>query len=138
MHPLDAHDLARRIETVRPGYWTNVVDGLLYMTCIDCGIAHSILIRGGPTVHEVRTDFEPVLTEATRENDAIELPVYRELIALRETVVQYKRALEEVDKKAEAALCYFDATTKQVFLKEIRKAVEAVGVQGGLTKPDNV
>lgn len=133
MHPEDAHDLARRIEVVRPGYWTSVVNGMLYMTCIDCGVSHSIMIRGGPTAHEIRTEHEPVLTEATRENDTLELALYREVIQLREQNAQLKYQREELEQlrgwiyKVVPYLARAEGFTSIQFHDEVVRYLRALG-----------
>lgn len=95
MDSSDAHRLASQIETVRCGQWTSIADGAIYLTCYQCGQSHLIRIKGGPTAHEVRTEEEEVLTEAVRETDVLALPIYREVIALREENINLRRSHED-------------------------------------------
>lgn len=44
------------------------------------------------------------------------------------------RALLEIDRLAEAGLCQFSSGGKHAFLRDIRKEVEKLGLQGGLTR----
>ena len=49
-----------------------------------------------------------------------------ETIKLRET-------LEEIDLLAEAGLCQFSVLGKHAFLKDIRRKIAELGIQGGVT-----
>jgi hypothetical protein len=44
-------------------------------------------------------------------------------------------ALREVDRLAEAGLCYRTAAGKHEFLADIRSVISVAGVSGGLTPP---
>lgn len=96
MHTDDAVELAKNIKTVGYSEWTDVVDGLLYTTCSECGDSHLLMVKQvGPDMCRVRLVQEAELTAATRENESMELPLYRELIRLREENIQLRRKVEE-------------------------------------------
>lgn len=52
----------------------------------------------------------------------------------KEDTERYRRALEAIDRAAEAGMCQFGADGKHAFLRDIRKLIAGAGVQGGLTK----
>lgn len=52
-----------------------------------------------------------------------------------EEIKQLENTIEEVDRLAEAGLCYFSSESKHAFLRDIRAKVKEAGLQGGLTEP---
>jgi len=105
MHHRDAIELARNIETASYYSWFSVPHGLIYQTCGECGSAHAIMIeQTGPDMCRVRLVPEDQLTAATRENEDLKLPMYREVATLREQNVQFKRLLSEAKQIAESDL----------------------------------
>lgn len=100
MHTEDAVELARNIKTVGYEEWTDVVDDLLYTTCSECGDSHVVMFRQvGPHMFRVRLAHESELTAATRENDSMALPLYRETLALREQNAQLKARIAELESQ---------------------------------------
>lgn len=85
MYRGDAVELAQNIRTLQYGEWTDVLDGLVYVSCGECGAAHAVLIKTtGPNMHRVRIDWDEQLVQATRENENLSLPLYREVLVKRE------------------------------------------------------
>jgi hypothetical protein len=82
---VDAVELARNIKTVGYAEWLDVTDGLLFYTCSDCGSSDCVMVKvTGPDMVRVRITHENELTQASRESDNLLLPLYRELVVLRE------------------------------------------------------
>jgi hypothetical protein len=99
MHTDDAVELARNIKSIAYGEWTDVVDGLMYVSCGDCGAAHALMIRPtGPRMYRIRIDWDDNLIQATRENEALALPVYRELLIRREQSKAYGHRIADALK----------------------------------------
>lgn len=94
----DAVELARNIQPAGYNDWFDVTEGLIYQTCCDCGLSHGIMIKEtGPNMQRIRFVAEEELTQASRENDNLELPLYREVLRLREENAQLKRDLKEAN-----------------------------------------
>jgi hypothetical protein len=97
MDRTDAFEVASNIKQLGFGEWTDVVDGLVYLSCGDCGMAHAVLLRKtGIDMYRIRIDYDNELTLATRENESLELSLYRELIAKREEVKQLQAQLDSI------------------------------------------
>ena len=97
MHTEDAVELARNIKSLHYGEWTDVVDGLVYITCGECGQSHAVMLRQvGERLWRIRIDSDQNLTDATRETDVLDIPLYRELIAKREEVKQLQLELDNI------------------------------------------
>lgn len=92
-----AYELAKNSHSPAYGEWTILTDGLIYVSCCDCGLAHSVLHKHQSTLDHVRFDREDVLTEQTREfameKQDNRVPLYRELLALREENAQLRAQL---------------------------------------------
>jgi hypothetical protein len=90
----DTVELARSIQTLQYGEWTDVIDGNLFVACGQCGMSHHHMYRfTGPNMLRVRVDFDETLTQATREyNDH---PLYKEVLALREENAQLRRRVAQ-------------------------------------------
>lgn len=103
--PMDSKDLvelADNIQQVAYHDWLVIVDGLLYHTCYECGASTLIMFRNRtPSIQEFRFLVEPELTAVVRskgidEPKALDLPLYRELVALREENAQLKHRVDEL------------------------------------------
>lgn len=96
----DAYELARGVQT--PGYdeWTLLVDRVLFQCCCDCGLSHMLMFRRNGTMDEVKFEREDVLTAAFREQAVEEnrfaIPLYKELLALREQNAQLMHTLQQL------------------------------------------
>lgn len=94
----DAFEIAANTKTLGFGEWTDVVDGLIYTSCGDCGSAHAVLLRRtGHDMYRIRIDHENELTLATRENERLEMRLYRELLAKREETMQLRQRVKELE-----------------------------------------
>lgn len=99
----DAVELASTTKTVGYHEWVDIPNGLVYQSCCDCGLSHSIMVAlpdpDAVPEETLRVRFlpEPTLTEANRDLDKQELPLYRELKRLREENINLKRELEEAN-----------------------------------------
>ena len=86
----DAVELAGTTKTVGYHEWVDIPNGLVYQSCCDCGLSHAIMVAlpDPSAVPEaqlrVRFLYEPDLTEATREQERLNIPLYREAKRLRE------------------------------------------------------
>jgi hypothetical protein len=109
MHTDDAVELAKNIKTVGYSEWTDVVDGLLYQTCGDCGDSHVVMIKQtGPDMCRVRLVREEQLTAATRENESMEIPLYREVLRLREENINLRRDLTTATNEVSDLRAFID------------------------------
>lgn len=103
MSPEDAKEVARGVKTVGYMEWVDIPNGLVYQSCCDCGLSHSIMVAlpdaNAVPEEQLRTRFiyEPELTEATRENERLAMPLYRELKRLREENINLRRELDEAN-----------------------------------------
>jgi hypothetical protein len=103
MHREDAVELAATTKTVGYHEWVDIPNGLVYQSCCDCGLSHSIMVAlpNPDAVPEetLRVRFlpEPTLTDATREQERLSVPLYREVIRLREENINLKRQLEQAN-----------------------------------------
>lgn len=90
MHPEDAREIVSRTVTVRYHEWVDIPNKLVYQSCCDCGLSHAIMVElpNPDAIPEgqlrVRFIYEPELTEATREQDRLSIPLYREVKLLRD------------------------------------------------------
>ncbi len=96
MQTEDAVELAKNIRPVAYGEWTPVTDGIIYISCGECGGAHAQLIKQtGPRMFSVRIDWDDNLIAATRENESLAIPVYRELLRRREEARQLSHRIDD-------------------------------------------
>lgn len=99
----DAVELAGTTKTVGYHEWVDIPNGLVYQSCCDCGLSHAIMVAlpNPDAIPEetLRVRFLPEseLTEATREQERLSIPLYRELIRLREENINLKRELGEAN-----------------------------------------
>lgn len=90
MHPEDAKEIAKGTKTVGYHEWVDIPNGLVYQSCCDCGLSHAIMVAlpDLSAIPEetlrVRFIYEPDLTDATREQEKLSIPLYREVKLLRE------------------------------------------------------
>jgi hypothetical protein len=97
MDPRDAVELAANIKTLQPREWLDVTDNIVYWSCWNCGDSSSIFIKQtGPNMCRIRLDSEDALTQAARENEDIALPLYREVVRLREENKQLQQQILEL------------------------------------------
>lgn len=86
----NAVELAATTKTVGYHEWVDIPNGLVHQSCCDCGLSHSIMVAlpdpNAVPEESLRVRFLPEaeLTEATREQERLELPLYREIKQLRE------------------------------------------------------
>lgn len=105
MHRDDAVEMAKNIKSLGYMESIDITDGLIHITCGGCGESNSLLIKEtGPGMQRLRMVLEPDLTDACRENPDMSLPLYREVIRLREENMQKKHLLQEVLVRFEANL----------------------------------
>jgi hypothetical protein len=103
MHREDAVELAATTKTVGYHEWVDIPNGLVYQSCCDCGLSHSIMVAlpNPDAVPEetlrVRLIPESELTQAKREQERLSVPLYREVIRLREENINLKRQLEQAN-----------------------------------------
>lgn len=96
----DAAALAGNTKTVGYHEWVDIPNKLVYQSCCDCGLSHSIMVAlpdpDAIPEETLRVRFlpEPELTEATREQDRLDIPLYREVKHLREERLKLRKALE--------------------------------------------
>lgn len=87
-------------KTVGYHEWVDIPNKLVYQSCCDCGLSHSIMVAlpdpDAIPEETLRVRFlpEPELTEATREQDRLDIPLYREVKHLREERLKLRKALE--------------------------------------------
>lgn len=99
MNKDEAEELNRNVRTVGYHEWVDIPNGLVYQSCCDCGLSHSIMVAlPDPDAipiaeHRVRFLLEPELTEATRESEKLDIPLYREVKRLREENMNLKRRI---------------------------------------------
>jgi hypothetical protein len=99
----EAAELNRNVRTVGYHEWVDIPNGLVYQSCCDCGLSHSIMVAlpDPDAIPEatLRVRFlpEPELTEATRESEKLDVPLHREVMRLREENINLKRELEEAN-----------------------------------------
>ena len=90
MHPEDAKEIAKGTRSVGYHEWVDVPNGLVYQSCCDCGLSHAIMValpdpNAIPEASlRVRFIYEPDLTDATREQERLNIPLYREVKILRD------------------------------------------------------
>lgn len=124
MHPDDAKEITRGTRTVGYHEWVDVPAGLVYQSCCDCGLAHSIMIalpsKDDIPESELRVRFmsEPELTEATRDSEKLDIPLYREVKRLREENLQLRK-----DKEA---LLLLSATCGQIIHRAEQHVDESI------------
>ena len=101
MERRDAVELAGTTKTVGYHEWVDIPNGLVFQSCSDCGMSHQIMVAlpdpDAVPAETLRVRFVPEseLTQAAREQERLSIPLYRELIRLREEVINLKRELAD-------------------------------------------
>jgi hypothetical protein len=96
---MDPVELARNVRPLTEREWYDINDGLVFVTCGQCGETHSLEIKEtGPNMQRIRIVVDQDATDACREYTLEKYPLYREVIRLREENINLKRQVEENGK----------------------------------------